>query len=77
MTVLSPSKLIGGEWFRLARSSDGILCLESISDTPLNHEWAFCAEVPRYIAWQLTDDSVPDLVAKVLDRAIRVLGYAQ
>jgi hypothetical protein len=92
MIALSPSKLIslsptdagtqrGPEWFRLARSSDGILCLESISDATLNRsgpaaEWAFGAEVPRHIARQLTDDQDPDQVAKVLDRAIRALGHA-
>jgi hypothetical protein len=87
--ALSPSKLIttvasehrGGEWFRLSRTSDGVLCLESISDATLNRsgppaEWAFGGEVPRHIAKQLVDDNDPDQVAKVLDRAIRALGYA-
>jgi hypothetical protein len=79
----------GGEWFRLSRTSDGVLCLESISDASLHRsgspaDWAFCGEVPRHIAKQLDDrkgspawDLDPDQVAKVLDRAIRVLGYTQ
>lgn len=97
MTVhaLSPSKWVttvasaarGGEWFRLSRTSNGVLCLESISDASLNRsgppaDWAFCGEVPRHIAKQLADrngspawDQDPDQVAKVLDRAIRALGY--
>ena len=46
MIALSPFKLIltapmdhssgGALWFRLARTSDGLLCLEAISDTSLN-----------------------------------------
>jgi hypothetical protein len=89
MIALSPSKLIltaagndrGGQWFRLARTSDGLLCLESISDATLCRsgppaDWAFGGEVPRHIVRQLTDDDDPDQVARVLDRAIRVLGYA-
>lgn len=89
MIALSPSKLIstatsrdrGGEWFRLARTSDGLLCLESISDATLNRpgqpaEWAFCGDVPPHVARQLADDDNPDQVARVLDRAIRALQYA-
>lgn len=88
MIVLSPAKLIstaataqlGGEWFRLSRSSDGVLCLESISDATLHRsgppaEWAFGGEVPRHIAKQLVDDDDPDQVARVLGRAIHILGY--
>jgi hypothetical protein len=86
--ALSPSKLISnparpqsrGEWFRLARSSDGVLCLESITDETLHRpgepaEWAFGAEVPRHIAKQLADDHDPDQVVKVLVRAMHILGY--
>jgi len=88
MITLSPSKLVltasvdrGGTWFRLTRTSDGLLCLESISDAALNRsgppaDWAFGADVPPHIARQLTDDDDPDQVARVLDRAIRALGYA-
>lgn len=88
MIALSPSKLVfavtdeqhGGNWFRLVRSSDGILCLESISAATLNRagppaEWAFSGEVPRHIARQLTNDGDPDQVTKVLERAIRALNY--
>jgi hypothetical protein len=87
MKGLSPSKLVstsrGGEWFRLARTDDGILCLESISDTTLqlgpaaSAPWAFGAEVPPHIARQLSeqlgDDDDPDQVVKILARAIHVL----
>lgn len=89
MIVLSPSKLIstaasqehGGTWFRLACASDGLLCLESISDVALQRsgssaEWAFYGEVPPYIAKRLTDINSPDQVAQVLDRAIRVFRCA-
>ena len=89
MIALSPFKLIstaasatrGGEWFRLARTSDGLLCLESISDATLNRsgppaDWAFGGDVPPHIARQLTDDDDPDQVARVLHRTIRALGYA-
>ena len=88
MIALSPSKLISdparphcGEWFRLSRSSDGVLCLESITDETLHRpgdpaEWAFSAEVPRHIAAQLADDHDPDQVVKVLGRAMHALGYA-
>ncbi len=88
MIALSPSKLIstvaseqrGGEWFRLARTSDGLLCLESISDATLSRSgdpapWAFGGDVPPHIAKQLLDDEDPDQVARVLDRVIRALGY--
>lgn len=86
--ALSPAKLVataasanrGGEWFRLRRTDDGLLCLESISDATLNRsgppaEWAFGGEVPRHIARQLTDDNDPDQVARVLERAMRAMGY--
>jgi hypothetical protein len=91
MLALSPSKLIltipidqspgGALWFRLARTSDGLLCLEAISDASLNQlgaseVWAFRGDVPPHIARQLTNDGDPNQVARVLDRAIRVLGYA-
>ena len=88
MIALSPSKLFpasaperGGQWFRLSRTDDGILCLESISDATRNRPgdpapWAFGGEVPPHIARQLDDDSDPDQVARVLDRAVRALGYA-
>jgi hypothetical protein len=91
MIALSPSKLIlttpvdhspgGALWFRLARTSDGLLCLEAISDASLNlpgasEIWAFRGDVPPHIARQLTNDGDPNQVARVLDRAIRVLGYA-
>lgn len=86
MIALSPSMFLagldrGGVWFRLARTSDGLLCLESISDATLNRprpaaDWAFCGDVPPHIARQLSDDEDPDQVAKVLDRAIHALRYA-
>jgi len=91
MIALSPSKLIltapvdrspgGALWFRLARTSDGLLCLESISDASLKSSeayeipWAFRGDVPPYIATQLTNDDDHDQVARVLDRALRVLKY--
>jgi hypothetical protein len=88
MTSLSPSKRVltttsdqhGGAWFRLARTSDGILCLESISETALNRSgllaaWAFSGDVPPHIANQLADDGAPDQVARVLDCALRALRY--
>jgi len=91
MIALSPAKLMistaanfarGSAWFRLARTDDGILCLESISDLSLNRsgppaDWAFGGEVPPHIARQLTDDDDPDQVAKVLGRAIHALGYVE
>lgn len=83
MIALSPSKLIstpaGGAWFRLARTSDGLLCLESISDDVARNGpsayWAFRGDVPPHIATQLDDDDSPDQVARVLDRALRALRY--
>jgi hypothetical protein len=90
--ALSPAKLMistaanfahGGEWFRLARTDDGILCLESISDATLHRSgppapWAFAADVPPHVARQLDGyDDDPDQVAKVLGRAIHALGYAE
>ena len=92
MIALSPFKLIltgpgpvdhsPGEalWFRLARTSDGLLCLEAISDASLNQPgssevWAFRGDVPPYIARQLTNDDDHDQVARVLDRTLRVLKY--
>jgi hypothetical protein len=89
MTSLSPSKHVlttthdkhGGAWFRLARTNDGILCLESISEASLNRSglratWAFSGNVPPHIANQLADDDAPDQVARVLDRTLRALRYA-
>lgn len=50
--VLSPAKLLSATWFRLARTSFRILCLESISDRDLNRptteapiSWAFIERV--------------------------------
>lgn len=73
--------MVEGEWFRLARTSDGILCVESISDKTLNRpgpaaDWAFGGDVPPHIAKQLTDDDNPDQVTTVLARAMRALKYA-
>jgi len=67
-------------WFRLARTSDGLLCLETISDASLNQPgssevWAFKCDVPPHIAKQLTNDHDPGQVVKVLDRALRTLKY--
>lgn len=84
MKALSPSKLyhgkLGPEWYRLARTDDGVLCLECISDKTLNRageppDWAFAGEAPPLIARQLKNDDSPDQVAKVLERAVRALGY--
>jgi hypothetical protein len=90
MIALSPLKLIltapvdrnpgGAQWFRLARTRDGILCLESISDVSLNRTepsptWAFGGDVPPHIARQLTNEGDHDQVASVLDRALRALKY--
>lgn len=69
-------------WFRLRRTDDGLLCLESIPDEVISRsqsrlsepEWAFFADVPPHIARQLTDDASPDFVAGVLGRALQALG---
>lgn len=79
-TVTAASETRGGEHWRLARTDDGILTLESISEATLTRPgspapWAFGGEVPPHIARQLTDDADEAQVAKVLDRAIRALGY--
>jgi hypothetical protein len=96
MKALSPAKLCfrqhvddedprlsrDGEWFRLARADDGLLCVEAISDRSLNRDssepsavWAYCADVPSHIARQLADDESPDQVAQVLNRALRALNF--
>jgi len=86
MIALAPATLISnrnvpesGRWFRLARASDGRLCLESSTDcfktVGATGNWTFCAEVPPYIAKQLSADDNRDQVAKVLDRALHVLRY--
>ena len=84
MKVLSPSKLYpghfperGGCWYRLARTDDGLLYLENISDATLTRAsqdpappWAYVADLPPHVAEQLTDDDDPDVVARVLTRAV-------
>jgi len=92
---LSPSRLLatgavfpaGAQptWFRLIRTDDGLLCLESISDAKLSRAqslqsedpWAFVADVPPHIAQQLTNDDDPDNVVKVLNRALHALGIGE
>lgn len=86
MKILSPSTMRRGQtdsqprWFRLARTDDGLLCLESISDASLNSdplaEWAFYGDAPPRIAKQLADDDDPDQVAKVLNIAVHAMAYA-
>jgi len=89
---LSPAKLLatgavfpGGAqptWFRLIRTDDGLLCLESVPDADLSSAdlrgedppWAFVADVPPHIARQLTEDRCSDDVVKVLSRALHALG---
>lgn len=68
------------QWFRLARTSNGILCLEAFTATGVirpapSAEWAFQADVPPHIAIQLIDDDDPGEVLKVLNRALRALRY--
>jgi hypothetical protein len=68
MTVLAPHH----GWFRLARTRDGILCLESTADST---SWSFCGDVPMHLSRQLIDDKDPNQVASVLERAIHLMGY--
>lgn len=89
MIALCPATLIstapdGARWFRLARADDGRLCLESISNLAWRAahsmgfletaSWTFCADVPPYIAKRLAADNDRDQVARVLDRALKVLS---
>ena len=73
--------VLGGAWYRLARTDDGQLCLQVVSDAlsldarnrGVDEPWEWCADVPDTMAAVLTDDENPTLVARVLRHAISAM----